>query len=408
MPTDESSRIHLYTQPVSQEQSRKLIACLEAGANSISKTAQFTTGEELPENADILILAYLDSQDDDALYAFIKRVENQTSHERILILPKRFQTSKNHFPAALHDIRFQQHHLVFYETDICHEEVVSTVNNLAAEILVKKQRAAEQNAVKGRGLAALWSKTRVRTGIYLLPVFALLVWGFILVLPRTLTLLASNDSLRKVVSAPEMSSVWLREGFDPMDQSLWTQKHLFKGIHHLNIDTENTDLILSADNPIKEDFYSLQSTQTWPMDNLQAASMNFRIDTPAAEGAESLISEKIVNAENPALAVVCTIQPDTESGTIECFAQDEKQKVVLPNLMTFSLGESHTLVMVFIPSRYSMRFFLDDQFYGELGIPSVEYWRERYFSLQIESSLKNLKSGGYAARIENVALSQQP
>ena len=408
MPTDESSRIHLYSQPDTQDKTFRLLICLKAGVNSSYNAAQITTGEELPGNTDILILPYLNPQDDEALYSFIKQVENQTSLERILILPKRFQTSKNHFPAALHDIRFQQHHLVFYEADICHEDVVSTIDQLISEILIKKQRAAEQNAVKSRGLAALWSKTRVRTGIYLLPVFALLLWGLIQILPRTLTLLASNESLRNVVSAPEITSIWLADSFNTIDQSLWTQVHQFKGTHPISVETDNSDLVFFTSEPVREDMYKLQSSQTWPFDNLQSLHVTFRIDEPTDAEAEVIITQEIYNVENPNRFIACDIRSGVETGSIECFIQDEDQKIILSNQMIFSLQESHDLTLVFIPSRYSMRFFLDDQFYGEMEIPSVEYWRERNFSLTLKSSINNLKSGSYMARIENLTLSQQP
>lgn len=404
MPPNQSLRIHLYSQPVSQEKTQRLLACLAA-----SDTAQITEGGELPAGTDVLILPYADrQQDDDALYTFVKQIENQPNLERILILPRRFQSGKNHFPAALHDIRFQQHHLVFHDGEICSPQVVEAINTIASEILIKRKQAAEHNSDSNKGVSVLWNKTRVRTGIHLLPVFALLVWGFIQIMPRTLTLLASNDTLRNVVSPPEITSVWMSEGFNPLDQSLWTQVHRFKGLHFVSIDSENTDLILAADKPVEEDVYTLQSTQTWPMEKLQTLLVKFSVDETAATGAEAVLTQQIVNTENPVLAIACEIQSGIENGTIECFAQDEKQKVVLSNTMTFTLKESHELAMVFIPSRYGVRFFLDGQFYGEMEIPSVEYWRGRNFSLIVESSLKNLTSGTYTARIETLTLSQQP
>jgi len=259
-----------------------------------------------------------------------------------------------------------------------------------------------------RLLQRLWQNTKIRTGVYLLPLFALLVFGFFKLLPQTLTLLASNDSFANIISPPEMNSYWLNESFDSYSNSLWKEKHIYKGTTPVNIDSINKEISILSELPVQEDIFQTSTTQSWPIDDLQALKISFKADSITELKAEVSIEVKIENAENQSLAVVCKAQPHENIGSMLCFIQDIEKKAVLSNEIPFTVGEWHTLTMVFIPNRFSVQFFLDNHFYGEIEIPSVEYWRDREFIVAFGSSVSNLEISPLSLTFDNILLSHQP
>ena len=379
-------------------------------------TLLFLQKSEDMQNADWssisgVILIYDNAMINDILLnQIVERIENRTSIERFIFLPKEFENNKNHFPPAFHTIRHQQHHLFFYDS---YKDFSKLIEELGEQIqeFVKRKKLENKNTIINHPsfFVRLWEKTAFRTGVYLLPVFAAIVVLIIQMLPKMLTVMASNPSLQDIIKPPEMTSIWFQDDFDTLKlNTVWSSDHKFKGVHPVYATDYLKNLIFySSDLNIRADIFHLQTQETWPINELQAFKLSFFLDKAFGTEEKGYLLARIVNAENPDLFVSCEAGPKKEQNTVSCSIQDEKSSALLVNEMPFTSGEWHDLEFVFIPSRFSFQFFLDGLFYGEVEIPSVQYWRDRDFYLVIGSSITNLENGHFSGRFDDLLLSHQ-
>ncbi|NMC85672.1 MAG: hypothetical protein GYA58_10345 [Anaerolineaceae bacterium] len=404
----------LYIHPDQEENAQRVLSALQKVDDIQIHTILSQNGGELDsvdwDAIDLFVLFFSDHfSKDEVLFQVVQRIKKREHLERIFFLPANYQNSENHFPAVLHLLRFQQHHLFFYASQSLIETQINEAVAIARESWEEKQKRVGSQSGKPseKWLARLWRKTAIRTGVYLLPVFALLIVIFIQLLPQTLTALAAKDSFRELVPAPAMKTLWVEDKFTSIDSSFWAESHKFRGAYFVDTNTDKQYLAVHTDKPVLEDQYQLQSVNSWPIEDLEALQISLKLDPVESSDTTAALAVRIINTKEDQYFVECQVLASQEAGTMQCSIDDKNQKAMLANAIPFSYGDWHVLTMAFVPSRYSFQFFLDGKFYGEVQIPAVVYWRGRNFAVRLGTELQGLSSGQFSAYFDEFELSYQ-
>jgi hypothetical protein len=404
----------LYIHPDQSENAQRVLSALQKVNDIQIHTHEFHNEDELNsidwDKIDLFILFFSDHfSEDEVLFQVAQRIKKREHLERIFFLPENYRNSENHFPAVLHPLRFQQHHLFFYNSQLLTETQINQAVAVARESWAEKQKRDNPAEEKSREkwLARQWKIPAVRTGVYLLPVFALLIVIFIRLLPQTLTALAAKDSFRELVPAPAMKTLWVEDKFTSIDSSFWAESHRFRGVYFVDTNIDKQYLTVHTDKPVLEDQYQLQSVNSWPIEDLEALQVSLKLDPVESSDTTAALAVRIINTEMDQYYVECQVFSSQQAGTMQCSVDDKNQKTMLANAIPFSYGDWHVLTMAFVPSRYSFQFFLDGKFYGEVQIPVVAFWRGRNFSVRLGTELQGLSSGQFSAYFDQFELSYQ-
>ena len=201
----------------------------------------------------------------------------------------------------------------------------------------------------------------------------------------------------------------MQDSFRAIDTNTrWQEQHYYTGQQAMQTTFSDAGLRLSAD-PLETDaVYQLDSLQSWPLDDLQSLSFSFSLSALDDPAAESALFFGLVLSQDSSYQLDCFIIPAKVDGRIQGQVQSPAQTVELSEAVPLSLGTKHTAALVFDPLTYSVQFFLDDQYQGQVEIQSVQYWRGRNFKLQIRDELQKLGSGSYSCQLETLNLAHQP
>jgi len=108
----------LYIHPDQEENAQRVLSALQKVDDIQIHTILSQNGGELDsvdwDAIDLFVLFFSDHfSKDEVLFQVVQRIKKREHLERIFFLPANYQNSENHFPAVLHLLRFQQHHLFF-------------------------------------------------------------------------------------------------------------------------------------------------------------------------------------------------------------------------------------------------------------------------------------------------------
>ena len=351
------------------------------------------------------------------LYKIIKYIEPKTSLERFFVFIENMGGKKVIFPPLFHTIRAQQHH-VFPKPDQLNKSVnwdqlqddlVSEFKESLLKMVVHlKQEDTSPKLNLATRLKKIWSNPR--TIIILVSLLLLTLFGkaaFTLA-PEFFTSLQPRQMLvGSAAEPPDMKSLWLNEEFFTLNKDRdWQETNKVKGTNTFSTNLNNYTLNVTAESAIEHAIYRLESIQQWPLDELQGLQASFQLQPLADDGSQAEIVFKIELVESPAYFFSCSAIPAATEGTLKCFVQEPNKKVVVEIPQSISLQEWHTVVLQFVPETYVVRFFLDEKYFGQSTIPSVEYWRDRDFHTSIQVELQDLQKGSFTIQCDNFLLAR--
>ena len=361
-----------------------------------------TTFSLLGKKYDAVIIVYTSEVElSEPLFEIVRYIDREKPLGRFIFLPK--LDGKEIIPAIFHPIRALQLQLIYYslseplDTQLGEfEQDWSNFNNPVP---------VERPAKRGRG----GREQQAGFGLILSASFFIL---FIIGLITVIVPIAQKTVLNLTptpIRPPAATAFWMQDSFRAIDTNTrWQEQHYYTGQQAMQTTFSDAGLRLSAD-PLETDAaYQLDSLQSWPLDDLQSLSFSFSLSALDDPAAESNLFFGLVLSQDNSYQLDCLIIPAKVDGRIQCQIQSPGQTVALNEAVPLSLGIKHTATLVFDPLTYSVQFFLDDQYQGQVEIQSVQYWRGRNFKLQIRDELQKLGSGSYSCQLETLNLAHQP
>ncbi|HAF61186.1 MAG TPA: hypothetical protein DCK95_02540 [Anaerolineaceae bacterium] len=375
-------------------------------------------GENLKANQAYVILYTLELERDAKLFEVIQAIEQDSKAGTFFIFPNVDRKQKNPFPKIFHSLRFRQHYLYAYtqkgnkvDVTIFLESLVKDVQAYLKRIDEEEQFSASPETKKTPILILknLWKNPRSRTILLLMPVFVVLIIYLIGLVPSTVETVQKAQITPVVVPPPDMREIWLEETFnDAFFHEEWNVSHRYRGKNHFNINFDGTALVIMAEPPIVDVVYSMESSNSYLLEELQALRMEFFFDPLVDPGSSTFTSMQLVQIEGAQYSLECRISPTDEQGMINCSIHEPDNSIALIGELSFSFGEWHSLTVSFDPTNYVVQLFLDDLYKGEAEIPSVEYWRDREMKVVFITEVQDLLESGYSYQLDNIVLSRQP
>jgi hypothetical protein len=338
------------------------------------------------------------------LYEIVHNIDQNKPPGRFIFLP--MTGGKEIFPPVFHPIRALQLRLYYYLSG-------QSSNHLETQLMAfnldwqKFYLPVQDQPRRRRGSNA--SSRHAGFGFILLASFLILfLVGLIAVLIPTVqrTILPAAPTSPH---SPVASVFWLQESFKNLDTTArWQKQHYYNGQQPIQTTFSSTGMRLSADPMVSEAVFQLDSQQIWPLDDLQSLSFSFALSALNDPAAKSALVIGLFLSEDSSYRLDCLIIPASTNGMIQCQVQSPTQVDALSAAVLFSLDAEHTATLAFDPSTYTVQFFLDDQFYGQNEIRSVEYWRTRSFKLHIRNQVQDMSSGSYSCELYSIFLAYQP
>jgi hypothetical protein len=243
----------------------------------------------------------------------------------------------------------------------------------------------------------------------MIPVFIVLILAIIYLVP----MLAENMQAGSVVFDPSMkpetfNAFWLDEDFYSVDNSnTWEITNQHRGKIPLNSYTLSGEyMTIYANENITEAEFTLQSREHWPLDEFAGLQSTFQLEAVQSVDADAVLTYEVVLAGDDAYSFGCNVRPLMNEGNLECFIADpqEQEKVIIPYPETLSLDEWHVLTIEFNPTSYALRFFVDDTYFGQAAIPSVEQWKSKDFNAVIQITVNDLQESPFSIKIKRFQL----
>ncbi len=339
----------------------------------------------------------------DTLFEIIHYIDQKRPPGRFILLPKTGE--KKIIPPIFHSIRNQQQHLFFYPTS------GQSPHSLEAPLAQFKEAWNEfiTPALVDQPDGGKSRSKRVPFGPMLLfSIIIIILAGLIAVVisPAKKYLFSPPTT---PIQPPIATAFWLQEHFQGIDTvSTWKVQHYYSGQQTIQTILPGNMLRLTASPAVTDAVFQLDSLQDWPLDELQSISFSFALSAMTDLSAKSALTFSLYLSENSAYHLDCLIIPAEADGKIQCQVQSPNQHEALSDAVSLSLNTAHTATLVFAPSTYTVQFFLDDHYYGQREIQSVEYWRTRSFNLQIRNQVQNLSTGSFSCDLDSIILAHQP
>jgi len=335
------------------------------------------------------------------LFEIVRYIEREKPLGRFIFLPK--SGGKEIIPPIFHPIRALQLQLFFYSPDEPPEAYLAEFEQDWSKFVNPVQ--SDQSRKRGKG-------SRARQAGFGLILFASISILFLAGLIAEIVPIAQKTVLHLTPTAirpPAATTFWLQESFQLVDtSSRWQEQHYYTGKQALKTEFSDAGLRLSAIPAVTEAVYQLDSLQSWPLDDLESLSFSFSLSAMDDPPAKSELVFGLALSEDSAYQLGCQIFPAKTEGRIQCQIQSPGQTEALSDAVPLSLNKKHTVTLVFDPQTYSVRFFLDDQYYGQNEIKYVQYWRTRSIVLHIQVRLQNMSSGSFACELESLNLAHHP
>jgi len=395
---------------------------LDISRRDLSKIGDFPSLTELH----ILIVLFTASLErNENLFQLIRRIEPRADLERFLVFLDHATGQPIAIPPIFHAIRAQQHHIYpvsdqvnapldwnRMQTGLLHD-IQALLPSLAAS-------AGEQDAQPAGGLltriTGLWRSPRTLMVAISLALLAGLVWLASILAPEFFSSLQPRQILMGIASQPPlMEDLWLQEDFSNGNfPAGWRESNRFKGLQALSITRSlilssiDEGLLAEGQPHTEHAVYRLESEATWPLNDMQAVEVGYQTAALMGEGSQAGLDLQIVLADNPDFFFGCRVEPSQEQTALACYIREPGQELQVAYPQGVSLDEWHTLTIQFVPRTYSLRFFLDDNYFGQSAIPSPELWRDREFFASLQVELQDLTDGSFSAVYDDFMLSRQP
>jgi hypothetical protein len=201
--------------------------------------------------------------------------------------------------------------------------------------------------------------------------------------------------------------LWIDEGFTSINPGTWQETNLFRGTQSINVNTHANRLSLDAAPGIEHAIYRLESIRQWPLESLRGLQVSFIQLPPSQHGGSAELSFRVGLANDPAYYFGCSALPAGTDGTLRCSIREPERVLELNRPGNYSLDEWHKLIIQFVPQSYSVRFFLDGEFFGQSAIPTVEVWRGRDFKASLQMEATGLETGPASFQVDELLLARQ-
>jgi hypothetical protein len=386
----------------------KLPVILQAGSPETGKPKVEILNETSPagglENKkfDAVVIVYTAEVElSERLFEIVRFIEREKPLGRFIFLPS--SGGKEVIPSIFHPIRALQLQLFYYSPSVPLEACLAEFEEGWSKFMRPVQ--VEASAKRGRG-------NRVRQAGFGLILSASIFILFMVGIIAEIVPIAQKSVLNLTPTAicpPAATAFWLRETFQPVDTTTrWQEQHYYSGKQALITEQSVSGLRLSAAPAVAEAVYQLDSRQSWPLDDLQSLTFSFTLtalDDPAAINA---LVVGLILSEDSSYQLECLIFTGKADGKVQCQIQSPEQTEALSNAVALSLDKKHTVTLGFDPQTYSIKFFLDNQYFGENEIKDVQYWRTRSINLHLQVRLQNMNSGVFSCELDNLDLAHQP
>jgi len=337
----------------------------------------------------------------DPLFEIVRYIDREKPLGRFIFLPK--SDGKEIIPPILHPIRALQLQLFYYSSGETMQARLADFEQDWGNFVNPGQGGKSGKKDKG-------GQTRqAGFGLILIAsIFILLATGLITVIVP-IAQKAVLSLTPTAIRPPAATAFWLQESFQSVDTSTrWQEQHYYTGKQAIQTEFVDSGLRLSAVPAVTEAVYQLDSRQSWPLDNLQSLTFSFALSALEDPTAINALTIGLVQSEDNSYQLECLVFTAKTEGRVQCQILSPGQKEALSEAISFSLNTKHTVSLVFDPYAYSVKFFLDDNFYGQSEIKDVQYWRARSINLHLQVRLQKMNSGAFACELEGLALAHQP
>ncbi len=397
---------------------------IEASAVSTRKLDVLLQPDDAPVPAGVadqiqaLVILFTPELDKNAhLFDLIKAISHKHTLERFLVLPKESSTGKIPFPALLHPLRAQQHHIIGYSinqagklTLAAFEETLLKIFNLrlANHYLENEKQAPEDRLGLLTIVKQAWRSPRRNMILVSVLIFIGLILGAYALFPQFAD--AINDEIAASIlgfEVPAFGPARVDENFIKIDPDQWQTTHRYQGQEPFMVEFVEDRLSLRAMNSIEQGIYRLDYLEAFPLEGFQGYEVSFVIERLAEGLGESDVSFLLALEENPEHLCGCHLVKKAGDHVMECYVEEPDQRMVLAGPASISANEKHTLTMVFLPESYVFRFFMDTVYFGRMAIASVEDWRQQSIAAAIQVEGKKLDQDAFGFSLDHVKIFQQ-
>jgi hypothetical protein len=339
------------------------------------------------------------------LFQIVRMIDQKKPAGRFIFLPKK--DGKEIIPPIFHPIRALQLRLFYYpaagQPDLHLEAQLSAFKEEWQKFIKPIPVERSANLGRKRRFNPIGFGLVLTASILILFLAGLL--SVIIPIAQKSILSATPTSLHP----PAAGVFWLQENFETIDTAArWKEQHYYTGKQDIKVKTADHVLYYSASPVVTEAVHQLDSLQSWPLDELQTLSFSFAVSAMVDPTADNFLLIGLFLSEDNSYHLDCLVIPAETEGRIQCQVQSPTQSEALSEAIPVSLNTEHTAALVFDPLTYKLQFFMDDRYYGQREIQSVEYWRNRQVRLQVWAVVRKLNNGYFSCELSSLSLTHQP
>lgn len=421
--------VHHALQQTQVEELERHIHGLAAGQYGLDIAVHnLSSAKDVPPTSGLHALIILFSaslEKNENLYQLIRQIESRSDLERFLLFMDHNAGQAIAIPPIFHAIRAQQHH-IYPASDQLQEPAEwqrmqsDLLQDLSAVLpaLAEPPEKEEDQSTAGfiQRIRRMWRSPRTRMTAFSLLLLVGLGWLLSFLAPEFFSSLQPRQIIMGAASQPPlMQDFWLQENFSGADfPAGWVESNRLKGQQALSItrtaffSREDPGLKAEAVAQTDHAIYRLQSEAAWQLNEMQAVTVGYQTASLVDESGQAGLDLQITLADHDDYLFGCRVEPSLVQAALACYIREPGQQSVVEYPQDVSLDEWHTLTIQFVPRSYSLRFYLDDRYFGQSAIPSPEFWRDRDFHASLQVELQDLNSGSFSALFDDFRLSRQP
>jgi hypothetical protein len=342
-----------------------------------------------------------------SLFEIVNHIDQKRPIGRFIFLPG--TSGKEIMPPIFHPIRLLQLRLYTYSISEPPPNSFETQLEAFKDDWMKflEPNPGKQPDRRGKGVG--FNVIRIGLVLIILTIIIILIWRITLLLPIFIRQL--HPPTPTSIQPPTVTAFWLQESFQTIDTTTrWQVQHFYTGHQAMQTSFSEEGLRLSASPMVNMAVFQLDSLQNWPLDELQSLSFSFAVSAMEDSTAKNELVFGLYLKEDNTYRLDCVILPVKFEEVIQCQIQSPGHFYALSNAVPVSSDKKHTATLVFDPLTYTLRFFLDERYYGQQEIPTADipFWRTRSFNLEVRDRLENMNSGTHSCKIYHLDLARQP